>query len=143
MNFNVSIIVATITAAAGLLVTALSFFLTKMKEREADWRTQKLEHYKAFMVALNAIVGPPALTEDRVRFANAANNLFLVGSKDVLVALRAFLDVTADARTDADLARHDELLTKLIVAIRRDIGIKGASLPSDYEVRLWAGRSRG
>ena len=142
MNISVSIIVAIITAGAGVLVTALSFLLTKAKEREADWRTQKLDHYKAFMVALNAIVGPPAPTEDRVRFANAANNLFLVGSRDVLVALRAFLDATADSRTPADLDRHDELLTKLIVAIRKDTGIKGAPLPDGYEVRLWAGRLR-
>ena len=69
MTITVPIIVAIITAGAGLLVTALSFFLTKAKEREADWRTQKLEHYKAFMVALNAIVGPTAPTDDRVRFA--------------------------------------------------------------------------
>lgn len=142
MSFSTPIIVTIITAGAGVLVTALSFFLTKMKEREADWRTQKLDHYKAFMVALNAIVGPPAPTEDRVRFANAANNLFLVGSTDVLIALRAFLDTTADSRTDADLDRHDELLTKLLVAIRKDIGIKGAPLPKGYEVRLWAGRPR-
>lgn len=89
MNMSIPIVVAIITATAGLLASALTFFLTKTKGREADWRAQKLEHYKAFMVALNAIVGPSALAEDRVRFANAANNLFLIGSKDVLVALRA------------------------------------------------------
>lgn len=142
MTVNASIIVAIIAAIAALATPAVSFFLTKMKEREADWRTQKLDHYKAFMVALNAIVGPPASVEDRVRFADAANNLFLVGSKDVLVALRAYLDATADSRMEADLDRQDELLTKLIVAIRKDIGIEGAPLPEGYEVRLWAGRPR-
>jgi len=141
MNFTTPIIVAVITAGAGVIASALSFFLTKMKEREAEWRTQKLNHYKAFMVALNAIVGPPAPVEDRVRFADAANNLFLFGSKDVLVALRDFLDVTADSRTRADLDRHDELLTNLILAIRKDIGITGALLPEDFEFRLWSGRS--
>lgn len=140
MTFSVPIAVALITAGAGLVATALSFFLTKMKEREADWRTQKLDHYKAFMVALNAIVGPPAPVEDKVRFANAANNLFLVGSKDVLIALRDFLDVTSERRTQADLDRHDPLLTKLIVAIRQDIGIRSAPLPDAFEFRLWSGR---
>jgi len=136
------ILVAIITAAAGLLASALTFFLTKAKEREAIWRTQKLEHYKAFMVALNAIVGPPAPVDDRVRFANAANNLFLIGSEDVLVALRAFLDVTSDSRTPSDLDRHDSLLTALIIAIRKDVGVKGASLPANYEFHLWSGRPR-
>lgn len=142
MNLPSPIIVAIITAGAGLIASALTFFLTKMKEREADWRTQKLEHYKAFMVALNAIVGPPAPEPDKVRFANAANNLFLVGSKDVLIALRDFLDVTAESRGAAELDRHDELLTCLLIAIRKDIGIKSAPLPDDYEFRLWSGRTR-
>jgi hypothetical protein len=137
---SVPIVVASITATAGLLASALTFFLTKAKEREVDWRAQKLEHYKAFLAALNAIVGPLALAEDRVRFANAANNISLIGSKEVLIALRAFLDVTADSRTPDDLDRHDELLTKLIIGIRKDIGIKGAPLPGDYEFRLWSGK---
>jgi len=43
------IIVAVITAAAGLFASSLTFFLTKKKEREAEWRKQKLDHYKEFM----------------------------------------------------------------------------------------------
>ena len=140
MSVSTPVVVAIITAGTGVLVSAITFFLTKAKEREADWRTQKLEHYKAFLVALNAIVGPPAPSEDRVRFANAANNLFLVGSKDVLVSLRDYLDATADSRTQVDLDRHDKLLTLLIVAIRKDIGVRGKPLPERFEFRLWSGR---
>jgi len=141
MSISVTIVVAIISAAAVLFAPALSFFLTKQKEREAEWRTQKFEHYKVFMAALNALVGPPASFDERVRFADAANNIFLVGSKDVLVALRDFLRSTADGRTEVDRRLHDERLTALIVAIRRDLRIKGPPLPQDYQFGLWSGKS--
>jgi len=139
-NLDTAIVIAIIAAIATIIAPAISYFLTKHFEREAEWRAHKLEHYKAFMLALNAIVGPNPPTDDRVRFANAANNIFLVGSTEVLVALRDFLDVTADGKSDLD--RHDELLTKLIVAIRHDTGIKGAAVPEGYEFRLWSGKPK-
>jgi hypothetical protein len=137
---SASIVVAIIAAIAALAGTAISFFLTKAKEREATWRSQKLDHYKAFMAGLNAMVGPPASVEDRVRFADAANNIFLVGSREVLMALRGFLDETADSNPHRDTARHDRLLTDLVVAIRKDIGLSDAEMPEGYLFHLWAGK---
>lgn len=136
------IIVAIITAAAGLFASSLTFFLTKKKEREAEWRKQKLDHYKEFMAALNDIVGPPAPVEARVRFASAANNIFLVGSPAVLIALRGYLDETAESNTARRDDKHDEHLTKLIFAIRDDLGIEPNKPIPDYAFRLWAGRPR-
>lgn len=136
------VIVAIITAAAGLVASALTFFLTKKKEREAEWRKQKLDHYKEFMAALNDIVGPPAPVEAKVRFASAANNIFLVGSPAVLVALRGYLDETAESNTNRSNDKHDDLLTKLIFAVRDDLGIEPNKPMGDYTFRLWAGRPR-
>jgi hypothetical protein len=137
---NGPIIVAVITAIAGVFATALTFYLTRRKEREADWRTQKLSHYKEFMAALNAIVGPPATTEEKVRFANAANNIFLVGSPAVLIALRNYLDETAESNASKSVDRHDKTLTALIFAVRDDIGLKPNRPDEPYEFRLWAGK---
>lgn len=139
---NGSVAVAIITAVAGVLVSALTFYLTRQKEREAEWRTQKLTHYKQFMAALNAIVGPPPTNEERIAFANAANNIFLVGSPRVLVALRHYLDETADSNRNREVDRHDELLTVLIFAIRDDIGIKPNEPDGSFEFRVWSGKPR-
>jgi hypothetical protein len=136
------IIVAVITAIAGVFATALTFYLTRQKEREADWRSQKLAHYKAFMVALNAIVGPPASTKEKVAFADASNNLFLVGSPAVLVALRHYIDETAESKIEKDIDHHDECLTELIFAIRDDIGLKPNRPKEPYKFRLWTGKPR-
>lgn len=135
------VIVAIISAATGLFASALTFFLTKKKEREAEWRKQKLDHYKELIAALNGIVGMTAPSEAKVRFAHAANNIFLVDSPDVLVALRAFLDETAASKVNKAVDRHDELLTELLYAIRGDLGIKPNRAPKSYEFRLWAGNA--
>jgi hypothetical protein len=138
---DATIVVAIISAAAGLFVSALTFALTKAKEREAEWRSQKLAHYKEFMEAANGIVGPPPPTESKIRSANAANNIYLVGAPPVLVALREFLDEIAESNKNRTDGRHDELLTRLLLAIRDDLGI--SEQPSrNYRFRLWSGKAR-
>jgi len=47
---DTSVVVSAIAAASGVIVAAVSFFLTKKREREADWRKYKYEQYKEFMV---------------------------------------------------------------------------------------------
>jgi hypothetical protein len=136
------IIIAMITAFAGIIASALTFYLTRKKEREAEWRTQKLAHYKQFMTALNAIVGPIPTTQERITFADAANNIYLVGSPAVLIALRAYLDETADSKPKDAPDRHDELLTVLLFHIRDDIGIKPNRPDQPFEIRLWSGKPR-
>lgn len=138
---DATIIVAIIAAAATIIATALSFSFTKRQEREAEWRRHKLDHYKEYMAALNGVVGPPPPDEAKIRHADAANNLFLVGNADVLVALRAYLDNNSESMGDRRLDRHDELLTNLMLAIRKDLKIKSAP-PKGFQFKLWSGRRR-
>lgn len=133
-------VVSMISAATGLVASALTYFLTKKKEREAEWRKQKLDHYKELLAGLNGIVAPSPSGEARDRFACAANNIFLVASPPVLVALRGFLDETADSNPKRSLAGQDRELTKLLFAIRDDLGIRPNAPDSEYTFHLWAGR---
>ena len=57
---NTLALVEVIASATAVIVAALSYFLTKMKEREADWRKWKYEQYKAFLAALSGNAGPPS-----------------------------------------------------------------------------------
>jgi len=139
---NGTIIVAIITVVGSILAAAITSYLTKAKDREAEWRSAKLAHYKRFMTALSAIVGPTPTAEERITFADAANDIFLVGSPDVLVALRAYLDETADSNGGKVVDRHDELLTVLIFAIRDDLGRKPNRPKEPFEFRLWSGKPR-
>jgi hypothetical protein len=134
---NTSVIVAVISAAAGVIVTTVSFYLTKKKEREADWRKYKYEQYKEFLLSMSGIVGTDSTPEGNRSFAKASNTLHLIGSKGVLVALHAFQDEIRISNANKSDAKHDALLSKLVWEIRKDLSIPGTSEVSDFSMYLW------
>ncbi len=132
-----AIAVAFISASAAIVVPAITLALTKRKEREAEWREQKLEHYREFLTALSAITGTDSTTAGQRRFAQACNTLHLVASLDVINALHALQDEIRITNTSRSQERHDRLLSRLIWSIRADLGIPS---PNDWQslpVKLW------
>ena len=83
--------VAVISAAA-IVVPAVSFYLTKRKERQADWQRYKFEIYKELVQSLSGIVGTDSTPEGNRRFAAACNTLHLIASQGVITALHKFQD---------------------------------------------------
>jgi hypothetical protein len=131
------IVVAMIAAAASLIGAALSFFFALRKEREADWRKVKFDHYREFMTALSSIVGSDANPEGHRQFARACNTVQLVASKRVIQALHDFRDEIAESNPRRLAKKHDELLSRLIREIRADLGLSHTSNPADLSIRLW------
>jgi hypothetical protein len=134
---EVAILVAIISAAASIFGAALTFYFSRKKEREADWRKIKLEHYRDFMSALSSIVGSDATPEGHRHFAKACNTVQLVASKQVIMALHNFRDEIAGSNPKRSLERHDELLSKLMQEIRTDLGVSVESNTDDLTIRLW------
>lgn len=139
---NGTIVVAIITVLGSIIAAAVTSYLTKAKDREAEWRSVKLAHYKRFMTALSAIVGSNPTPQERITFADAANDIFPVGSPAVLVALRSYLAETSDSNSGKVVDRHDELLTVLMFAIREDLGRKPNRPDQPFEFRLWSGKPK-
>ncbi|MFP5205176.1 MAG: hypothetical protein ACLGSH_07455 [Acidobacteriota bacterium] len=134
---NTAVIVSAISAASAVAVAAVSFYLTKSREREADWRKYKFEHYKEFLVSLSRIVGQAEIPEGQRMFAERCNTLYLIGTKGVLDALHAYrreIRPTRGARSDDE---HNRRLSALIWEIRKDVGIPGTPDLSDFIARLW------
>jgi hypothetical protein len=75
---------AIISAIALVVGSAATIFLTKRKERQAEWRGKKLAYYEEFFGAASGIVGNTSSPETKIRFATAVNNLHLIGSHDVI-----------------------------------------------------------
>lgn len=107
------------------------------KEKEADWRKVKFEHYREFMAALSGIVGADATPEGHLRYAQACNTVQLVASDQVVDALHNFRKETAVSNSNRSQEKHDELLSVLIRNIRTDLGISHGSNPADLSIRLW------
>ncbi|MDY7545489.1 hypothetical protein QN360_21110 [Glaciimonas sp. CA11.2] len=137
------ILVAVISAAASLVVAAITFLLTKRKEREAEWRKQKLEHYREFLDALSGTVGTDATPDGHRRWARAVNTIGLVASQLVLTSLWKFQDSIGRSNPNPSVEDHDRKLNQLMLAIRADLGVTPADEPDLFSFRLWCSGTNG
>lgn len=124
---------AIITASASILVAALSFYWTKKKEMEADWRKKKLEMYDQLFSALAGIVDGNVTQESRVEFAKATNTIGLIASVDVINAMEQLRFATKPENR----GMHDEALTKFVIAVRKDLGLPLIT-DNTFVYRLWS-----
>ncbi len=129
---------ALIAACGGILLAGATYWFTKQKEREAEWRKAKLEHYKEFVASLSGVISGETTTEGQRMFASACNKLNLVAPQPVIEALREFQQEIKITNPDKSQDRHDKLMSRLFYQIRRDLNI----LPQDdidtFQVGLWS-----
>jgi len=131
------ITVAVISASVAIVAPAVSFYLTKRKERQADWQRYKFELYKELVQSLSGIVGTDSSPEGNRRFASACNTLHLIASPGVLEALHRFQDETGVSNLNKSDERHDELLSRLEWEIREDLSIPNNPPFNQFKARLW------
>jgi hypothetical protein len=132
-------ILTTLAAASGAIALAVtSYWFTKKREREAELRKEKLDHYKEFVASLSGILDGEGTPEGQRAFARACNKLNLVAPQTVILALQKFqqeIKVTNQAKSRQ---RHDELMSRLFYEIRKDLQIKPEDTKSNFQVGLWA-----
>jgi hypothetical protein len=58
-----------------------------------------------------------------MRFAMAVNTIAIIARQSVITALMDFHDEAKFSNPNKSLKRHDELLNRLLIEIRRDIGL--------------------
>lgn len=140
---DMPIIVATISAVASIFAATLTFWFTKHKERETEVRKQKLEHYRDLINSFSGIVGSDSTLEGQKYFARACNNLSLIASQEVLIALQAFQHEIRKSNLEPSVERHDALLKKLMLAIRSDLGLAKKDDPEKLNFYLWCSGANG
>src|SRR5262249_50234434 len=132
------VVTAVIAASDAIVLAGATYWFTKKREREAELRKEKLEHYKEFVASLSGIISGESTAENQRTVSRACNKLNLVAPQPVLQALQVFqrnIKVTNEGRSNV---RHDELMSKLFYEIRRDLGISPADEQSTFRVGLWA-----
>jgi hypothetical protein len=124
MSMDTSVFVAVITASGSILAGALTFYLTKRHQWKVEWQHQKLNHYKVLLSSLSDLaVDGTDKEEANQRFALAVNTTAIVAPQYVITALIDFHDEVKRSNPNKSPERHDELLKKLLLAIRKDIGL--------------------
>jgi hypothetical protein len=131
------ILTASISTAGTLMVAIATYYFTKKREREVEWRKEKLGYYKAFVSSLSKALRSQESVEGLAECSRASNDLLLFAPQRVIDALRALNDGTASDRNRSQ-DRHDELLSKLLLEIRADLGLKPADDPGTFRVTLWS-----
>lgn len=132
------IFTALITACGGILLAGATYWFTKKREREADWRKEKLEHYKEFVASLSGVISGETTPEGQRAFANACNRLNLVAPQAVIEALQKFQQEIKISNPNKSQKRHDELMSKLFYEIRRDLNISPSDDEDTFHAGLWA-----
>jgi hypothetical protein len=122
----------------GVVAAVTTYWFTKKREGEAEWRQQKLVYYKIFVESLSGVVEGDSTPEGHQAFAKATNNLLLFAPQHVIEAVNAFRDEIRISNPSRTQEHHDKLLTALFLAIRQDIGVIPHDNPSTFSPILWA-----
>ena len=129
---------AVVTALGAILVAAFTYMSTKRKERDAELRKEKLEHYKDFVSALSGVISDESTADGQRAFSRASNRLMLIAPQNVIEALRDFQNEIKRSNTNKSVDRHNELMSKLFYAMRHDLGVSPADDPATFKVWLFA-----
>jgi hypothetical protein len=125
--------------ASSVVVAALAYWFTKRREREAEWRKEKLAYYKEFVESLSGMVRGDDTPEGHKLYAKTTNNLLLFAPQSVIEAVNAYRSENALSNRERWSAeKHDRLLAELLLAIRRDVGVSPRDNPTKFNPVLWA-----
>jgi hypothetical protein len=127
-----------ITASGALVLAGASYWFTKQRERDAELRREKLEHYKDFDASLSGIISGEGTDEGQRAFARACNKLNLVAPQRVIEAIQVFQQATKVGNIQAERERHDQVMSKLFYEIRKDLKVTPRDKAATFRVGLWA-----
>jgi hypothetical protein len=131
-------IAAFIGLTGSLAVAVVTYWFTKQREREAEWRKEKIAYYKAFIESLSGIVEGDASPEGHRAFARATNNLLLFAPQSVIASLNVFRHEIRISNSNRTQEEHDKLLAELLLGIRRDVGVSPRDTPAAFVPILWS-----
>lgn len=119
-----SILIAIISASGSILLAAFTFYFTKRHQTKSEWKKEKLEHYRKLLVALSdlAIDGKDKDKANQ-EFSEFSNTICLVASQDVIHKLMTLHDSIKLPIEKRNFDLESELINKLMIAIRKDIGL--------------------
>lgn len=134
---SADIATAVVAASGAIILAGATYWLTKQRERDAELRKEKLEHYKEFAVSLSGVISGEETPEGQRAFALACNKLNLVAPQSVLKALQAFQQEVKNSNPSPNPDCHDKFMSLLFYEMRKDLGISPKDNSATFHVGLW------
>jgi hypothetical protein len=132
------VVTALIAVSGAIALAGTTYWFTKKRERDAELRKEKLEHYKDFVASLSGIVSSEGTPDEHRAFARACNKLNLVAPQAVVKALQDFQQEIKVSNSQRSDERHDKLMSKLFFEMRKDLQITPKDEDSSFLFGLWA-----
>jgi hypothetical protein len=134
---NANIIVALIAASATIVGAAITFVLTKAKDRSAELQQRKQSQYHQLLSAISDLFDYSVSEEDaQKRFASAVNSIVLVAPKPVIDAIMAYYRELTNRPINHE--RSAELLKRLILEMRKSLELPFDDDPSTFDFEMVA-----
>lgn len=127
-----------IAALGGVAIACVTYSLTKMREREAELRKEKLEHYKDLVASISGIIKGEDTPESQRAFACACNKLNLVAPQSVVKALQNFQQESKASNAERSKEKHDRLMSRLFYEMRKDLQIMPKDKDATFLFWLWS-----
>lgn len=143
------IIATMLGIVSAVLIAYVSAFLTYKYTRrirlEAEWRIDKLKHYKQFLDSITEVMSAPeSFNEVHKQFACACNAVLLIAPQEVTDLLfeyyLAHQDTFHQEMTDEEERKYvsdqKRRLKLLVLAIRKDMRITPSDNPETFQYML-------
>lgn len=115
-------IIPIITLLLGSIVT---FVFSRIQNNTTSKRKFKEDHYCNLLESLQAFVGSTATTEAKQRFFSEYYKSWVYADEKVILAFKALIDSMRVDLANREAPRNGkELLGNIVLAIRKDLGIK-------------------
>ena len=120
------LVIAIIGAVISISVAILGAVLSLRSSIALKNRTLKEDHYTQYIAAVHHLASSNKSSTALSNYAKARNKLLIIANEQVVNALLVYEEKAVGKPCD----RHDEYLTILIKAIRRDLRLKDKNFPT-------------
>lgn len=140
---STEVMVIIISTAGSLITASITFFLTKRYEIKAEWRKRKFSYYETLFTAMaDLAIDGTDKEEANLRFSRAFNTIALIASQEVIRSLIDFHDHIKFSNKNKNPEEHDILLTKLVLEVRKDIGLSSKDKLPNFQFHMIGSRPR-
>jgi hypothetical protein len=133
-----TLVTALLTFLAAVVGALGTYWLTKKRERDTELRKEKLEHYKAFVDSLSGIIIGEDSPEGHEGVRAGMQQSDAVCSATGNRGTRKVSEETRATNTVRDKRYHDQLLSSLLLEIRKDLKVEPKDQRGSFKVWLWA-----
>ena len=122
------IIISVLGAISAVIVAVTGAILSNKNSNMLQLRKLKVEHYISYIESFHNIAANNSSRDAISKYTYHRDKLLIVGSEEVVRSILKYENEAVGKETNL----HDEFLTDIVKAIRRDLKIKDKNYPQIY-----------